>query len=158
MWKNSQKLTFVQGLAYQDKMTPDFQLLGYKLLLDEKLDEITTQNFTQFSVRLYLERPIGYFLWEVYMPASFIVFMSFTSFWLDRSAIPARVSLGVTTVLTMTTLLSSANSNLPPTAYPKVFHNYQLVAFSFPRVITILHIFSPLECFWLGASFLLSWQ
>jgi len=30
-----------------------------------------------------------------------------------------RVSLGVTTVLTITTLLSSANMNLPATAYPK---------------------------------------
>jgi hypothetical protein len=39
---------------------------------------------------------------------------------LDRSATPARVSLGVTTVLTITTLLSSANNNLPATAYPKV--------------------------------------
>ena len=75
----------------------------------------------QLIVRLHLERPIGYFIWEVYMPASFIVLMSFTSFWLDRSATPARVSLGVTTVLTMTTLLSSSDNNLPPTSYPKVF-------------------------------------
>lgn len=30
------------------------------------------------------------------------------------------MSLGVTTVLTITTLLSSANVNLPATAYPKV--------------------------------------
>ncbi len=29
------------------------------------------------------------------------------------------MSLGVTTVLTITTLMSSANVNLPPTAYPK---------------------------------------
>ena len=68
---------------------------------------------------IYLERPLGYFLWEVYMPATFIVVISFSSFWLDRQATPARVSLGVTTVLTITTLLSSANVNLPPTAYPK---------------------------------------
>jgi hypothetical protein len=47
---------------------------------------------------------------------------SLSSFWLDRLATPARVSLGVTTVLTMTTLLSSANKNLPATAYPKVRH------------------------------------
>ena len=54
------------------------------------------------------------------MPATFIVFMSFTSLWLDRNAVPARVSLGVTTVLTTTTLMSSAKVDLPHTSYPKV--------------------------------------
>ena len=54
------------------------------------------------------------------MPATSIVVISWTSFWLERSAIPARVSLGVTTVLSITTLLSNSNDNLPPTAYPKV--------------------------------------
>lgn len=120
VWKDDTKLTFVQGLEAQDKMTPDFKLLGYKLERSYKIEESTGHNFTQLIVKLYLERPVGYFIWEVYMPASFIVFMSFTSFWLDRTATPARVSLGVTSTLTMTTLLSSSNNNLPPTAYPKV--------------------------------------
>ena len=94
--------------------------MSLQLELNNHTDEFTGQIFTQFIVRLYLERPIGYFIWEFYMPASLIVFISFTSFWLDRTATPARVSLGVTTVLTMTTLFSSANTNLPHTSYPKV--------------------------------------
>jgi hypothetical protein len=32
----------------------------------------------QFILDLFLERPLGYFIWEVYMPATFIVAMSFT--------------------------------------------------------------------------------
>ena len=54
------------------------------------------------------------------MPATFIVLMSFISLVLDRNACAARVSLGVTTVLTITTLMHSAKSNLPHTSYPKV--------------------------------------
>ena len=54
------------------------------------------------------------------MPATFIVLMSFTSLWLDRSAVPARVGLGVTTVLTTTTIMSSSKNDLPHTSYPKV--------------------------------------
>jgi hypothetical protein len=124
VWKNDSYLAFVQGLDYQDRMTPDLRLLGYKLtLVDSRPDELTGSVYTQFVVQVFLERPLGFFIWEVYMPASFIVTMSFTSFWFDRAATPARVSLGVTTVLTMTTLLSSANNNLPPTAYPKVRKN-----------------------------------
>ena len=41
------------------------------------------------------------------------------SFWLHRNATPARVQLGVVTVLTMTTLMSSTNSQLPKISYIK---------------------------------------
>ena len=43
------------------------------------------------------------------MPSSLIVVMSWVSFYLDRSSAPARVGLGVTTVLTMVTLMGSVN-------------------------------------------------
>ncbi|TRY68905.1 hypothetical protein TCAL_03794 [Tigriopus californicus] len=117
---NRSKLVFIQGLDYQDRMTPEIRLIGYRFSESlSPIDELTDHQYSQIIVDVFLERPLGYFLWEVYMPASFIVVISFTSFWLDRAATPARVSLGVTTVLTITTLLSSANINLPPTAYPK---------------------------------------
>ena len=57
---------------------------------------------------------------EIYTPAVFIVFMSWFNFWLNRRATPARITLGVTTVLTITTLKAQADANLPHTSYPKV--------------------------------------
>ena len=85
-------------------------------------DEVSGDVYSRIVVDVFLERPLGYFMWEVYMPATSIVVISWTSFWLERSAIPARVSLGVTTVLSITTLLSNSNDNLPPTAYPTVIN------------------------------------
>ena len=55
-------------------------------------------------------RSMGYYLIQIYIPSSLIVVISWVSFWLNRGATPARVGLGVTTVLTMTTLISSTNS------------------------------------------------
>ena len=44
----------------------------------------------------------------------FIVLLSWVSFWLDPHAVPARISLGVLTVLAMSTQMSSAaGSSLP---------------------------------------------
>ena len=40
--------------------------------------------------------------------------MSWVSFWLNRGAAPARVGLGVTTVLTMVTLMGSVNRSDKP--------------------------------------------
>ena len=49
-----------------------------------------------------------------------LVIVSWVSFWLDPNAIPARVSLGVTTLLTMATQISGINASLPPVSYTKV--------------------------------------
>ena len=58
-----------------------------------------------------------------------IVVMSWVSFWLNRGAAPARVGLGVTTVLTMTTLISSTNSALPKISYVKSIDVYLAACF-----------------------------
>ena len=48
-----------------------------------------------------------------------LVIVSWVSFWLDQNAIPARVSLGVTTLLTMSTQTSGISAQLPPVSYTK---------------------------------------
>ena len=55
---------------------------------------------------------------------------------LNRGATPARVMLGVTTVLTMTTLISSANASLPKISYVKSIDAY--LAFCFFMVFASL--------------------
>ena len=45
------------------------------------------------------------------------------SFWIDPKAVPARVALGVTTLLTMSTKTASISNSLPPVAYTKVYNN-----------------------------------
>ena len=66
---------------------------------------------------------------KVYIPSSLIVIMSWVSFWLNRGAAPARVGLGVTTVLTMTTLINSVNAALPKISYMKSIDIYLFVCF-----------------------------
>ena len=67
---------------------------------------------------------MGYYLIQIYIPSSLIVVISWVSVWLNRNASPARVSLGVTTVLTMTTLMSSTNAALPKISYVKSIDIY----------------------------------
>ena len=66
---------------------------------------------------------------QVYIPSSLIVVMSWVSFWLNRGAAPARVGLGVTTVLTMTTLINSVNAALPKISYMKSIDIYLFACF-----------------------------
>ena len=65
-WRENMDLDFVQGIDYQNKMTPAFRILGYKLKEGRSLiDQLTQGVYDQLIVDLILERPLGYYLWEV---------------------------------------------------------------------------------------------
>lgn len=78
-----------------------------------------TGNYSRLGLEIQFVRSMGYYLIQIYIPSGLIVIISWVSFWLNRAATPARVSLGVTTVLTMTTLMSSTNAALPKISYVK---------------------------------------
>ncbi|GFW65433.1 neur_chan_memb domain-containing protein [Trichonephila clavipes] len=52
-----------------------------------------------------------------YTITSFIVIVSWIGFWLPVSAMPARVTLGITTLLTLLTTGNFVRSSLPPISY-----------------------------------------
>lgn len=57
--------------------------------------------------------------------------MSWLSFFVDRTSVPARVSLGITTVLTMTTLLIGiGQGSLPVVSYVKAVDWYLIVCYT----------------------------
>ena len=60
-----------------------------------------------------LERNIGFFVLQTYIPSFLLVMLSWVSFWISVNAVPARVALGITTVLSMTTLLIGVYSSGP---------------------------------------------
>ena len=70
------------------------------------------------------------------------------SFWLNRNATPARVALGVTTVLTMTTLMSSTNAALPKISYIKAIDVY--LGYYFVMVFAALLGKMPSAAAWSG--------
>ena len=78
-----------------------------------------TGAFPCLEIRFVLRRDIGFFLIQVYVPSMLIVILSWVSFWLNIDATPARVSLGLLTVLTMTTASTGANASLPRVSYIK---------------------------------------
>lgn len=78
-----------------------------------------TGTYSRLIAEIHFARRMGYYLIQIYIPSSLIVVISWVSFWLHRNASPARVQLGVTTVLTMTTLMSSTNAALPKISYVK---------------------------------------
>jgi hypothetical protein len=87
--------------------------------------------FSTLKVELHLSRKVGYYILQVIIPSIFLVVLSWVSFWVDPEAVPARVSLGVTCVLTMTTQSAGVHQSLPPVSYVKAIDVWMFVCLLF---------------------------
>ncbi|XP_022688119.1 glycine receptor subunit alpha-3-like isoform X3 [Varroa jacobsoni] len=96
---------------------PEFDLTGHTH--GSFTRSVDTGTFSFLNVTLTLARQNGYHLIQTYLPTFLIVTISWVSFWLNIDATPARVTLGVTTLLTMTTVASGVRTQLPPVSYVK---------------------------------------
>ncbi|XP_042218928.1 glycine receptor subunit alpha-2-like isoform X2 [Homarus americanus] len=76
-------------------------------------------NFTCLEVVFRLKRRLGYYVFHTYIPTCLIVIMSWVSFWIKPEIAPARVTLGVTSLLTLFTQQAKSQASLPPVSYIK---------------------------------------
>lgn len=77
-------------------------------------------NYSSLSFTVSLQREIGFYLLDYYLPSMMIVAISWVSFWLQADASPPRIMLGTSTMLSFITLSSSQSKTLPKVSYIKV--------------------------------------
>ncbi|VDK44682.1 unnamed protein product [Anisakis simplex] len=113
-WKEERPIQIKDGLR---QSLPSF------VLSDVKTGNCTsvtnTGTYSCLRTIIELKREFSYYLLQLYLPSFMLVTVSWVSFWLDKDSVAARVTLGVTTLLTMTTQASGVNANLPPVSYTK---------------------------------------
>ncbi|XP_012663534.1 gamma-aminobutyric acid receptor subunit beta-1 isoform X2 [Otolemur garnettii] len=108
---------------------PQFSIVDYKMV--SKKVEFTTGAYPRLSLSFRLKRNIGYFILQTYMPSTLITILSWVSFWINYDASAARVALGITTVLTMTTISTHLRETLPKIPYVKAIDIYLMGCFVF---------------------------
>ncbi|XP_053209129.1 glutamate-gated chloride channel-like [Panonychus citri] len=112
VWKKTDPVQVTKQLHL-----PTFALSDY--ITEYCTSRTNTGEYSCVQVKLIFRREFSYYLIQIYIPCIMLVIVSWVSFWLDPNAIPARVSLGVTTLLTMATQISGINASLPPVSYIK---------------------------------------
>lgn len=106
---------------------PQFILTKY--WTDSTFANFTSGAYSRLIVKFQFERSIGFFLIQTYIPAYLIVMLSWISFWINHNSTPARIGLGITTVLTLTTLTNSARASLPKVSYVKSIEWFLILCF-----------------------------
>uniref|UniRef100_A0A7E4VX73 Gamma-aminobutyric acid receptor subunit beta n=1 Tax=Panagrellus redivivus TaxID=6233 RepID=A0A7E4VX73_PANRE len=116
------------AVAFADFTLPQFRRSGYRVNITKA--QTSSGEYVRLYFEIILSRALGFYLMNIIIPSMLIVTISWVSFWLNRESSPARVGLGVTTVLTITTLMTSTNNAMPKVSYVKaldVFLNFCFV-------------------------------
>ncbi|XP_040004616.1 glycine receptor subunit alpha-2 isoform X1 [Xiphias gladius] len=124
-WLENGAVQVSEGLTLPQFIMREEKELGYCT------KHYNTGKFTCIEVKFHLERQMGYYLIQMYIPSLLIVILSWVSFWINMDAAPARVALGITTVLTMTTQSSGSRASLPKVSYVKAIDIWMAVCLLF---------------------------
>uniref|UniRef100_A0A8C5NJ12 Gamma-aminobutyric acid type A receptor pi subunit n=1 Tax=Junco hyemalis TaxID=40217 RepID=A0A8C5NJ12_JUNHY len=93
---------------------------------------VSRSHFPRLILQFELRRNVLYFILETYVPSTLLVMLSWVSFWITLDSVPARTCIGVTTVLSMTTLMIGSRSSLSKTnCFIKAIDVYLGICFSF---------------------------
>uniref|UniRef100_A0A0N5D306 Neur_chan_LBD domain-containing protein n=1 Tax=Thelazia callipaeda TaxID=103827 RepID=A0A0N5D306_THECL len=76
-------------------------------------------NWSCIRGLIVMKRLMLFHVIQTYIPTAMLVLISWMSFWLDPRASPARVTLTITTLLTLTTMSNGARQDLPQVSYIK---------------------------------------
>ena len=69
-------------------------------------------GFSNVYATFVFDRRTSYTVLQVFLPSYLIVILSFMALWLPQDAVPARVALGITTVLTIVYFLGESDCSI----------------------------------------------
>ncbi|XP_075241301.1 glycine receptor subunit alpha-2-like isoform X2 [Convolutriloba macropyga] len=88
-------------------------------------------NYTTLCFKVAMRRKMMMYLITMYLPSMALVVLSWISFWIEKSAVPARAGLTITTVLAQITLITGTANKFPSIADLKLGDIYMIVNFFF---------------------------
>ncbi|XP_046399107.1 glycine receptor subunit alpha-4-like [Ischnura elegans] len=111
-WKLTNPVIMGKGLRM-----PQFEIVDINATDCQESFQIG--KYSCLVAEFHLRRSVGFHLVQSYLPTILIVVISWVSFWMDVDSVPGRTTLGVTTLLAVSSQSSGIQSGLPQVSYVK---------------------------------------
>ncbi|XP_065064973.1 glycine receptor subunit alpha-3-like isoform X2 [Rhopilema esculentum] len=135
-------------IAEAIEFTRNPKLSGYTIkAIGNVTDQFDYAKFKILQAVFSLKRQFHFYLYHTYIPSCLIVILSFAGFWIPVHAIPARVTLIVTSFLTSMVVFSDAGNTIPHVPYHTAVELFALInmIFIFMTMIEYVTILSQLN-------------
>lgn len=96
---------------------PQFEI--FKVVPAKCQETFHIGNYSCLLAELHLKRSLGFHMVQSYLPTILIVVISWVSFWMDVDSVAGRTTLGVTTLLTVSSKASDVQAEVPLVSYVK---------------------------------------
>lgn len=108
-----------QAVELDDRISlPEYEITGMTYEVCTKLFT-STGTFPCLKANFHFKRRLKAYILSMYLPSFLVVLLSWLSFWIDPESTPARTSLSILTILTITTQSSSLAKNSPVGSFTK---------------------------------------
>ncbi|XP_077990451.1 glycine receptor subunit alpha-2-like [Glandiceps talaboti] len=114
------ELGWLDGSDCPVNIQPTVQLPGYVLAGSKcrsDIVEYVSGNYSYLDVAFRLERRLGFYLLQAFVPSIGLVVISWLTLWIDPVSSPARATLAITTLLTLITQAQWIRNEIPKVAY-----------------------------------------
>uniref|UniRef100_A0A8C2UML0 Gamma-aminobutyric acid receptor subunit beta n=1 Tax=Chinchilla lanigera TaxID=34839 RepID=A0A8C2UML0_CHILA len=124
-WENGE-----DGVQMTEELKiPQFNFLGR--MITSKEVYFYTGSYMRLVMNFEVQREISSYLLHIYWPTVLTTVLSWISFWMSHDSAAARVTIGLTSILILTTIDSHLRDKLPHIAYVKAIDIYILVCLFF---------------------------
>ncbi|XP_004459402.1 gamma-aminobutyric acid receptor subunit theta [Dasypus novemcinctus] len=113
----------------EELQIPQFSFLGQTIASKEVY--FYTGSYMRLILRFQVQREADIYLVQVYWPTVLTTILSWISFWMNHDSSAARVTVGLTSMLILTTIDSHLRDKLPQVACIKAIDIYIIVCLFF---------------------------
>nr|WRV86329.1 mod-1 [Meloidogyne graminicola] len=130
---NSEEVTLhwmAEPITLMKQITlPDFDMIQF----DTRRETLLYPNgrWSQLEVGFTFKRRYGFYILQAYVPTYLTIIVSWVGFCMEPKALPARTTVGVSSLLALTLQFGNIHKNLPRVSYIKAMDVWMLSCISF---------------------------